>query len=172
MEINKQGKVHHETEICEYRRLKCHDCAQIQDVMGRLEGKIVQLDRKVGETRGEIKKAIQEVRNLAKNTGDKVEAINEETKAVSRQTEKEIEEDTKEIREVKIVVKDENENFSQVNKDLDDVKVMMSQVLEKLLYLNISTNCHHHVECTKRRYFDRRRHWVAEMRQEHGNIFL
>ena len=99
MEVNKQDKVHHETEICECRRLKCHDM-QIQDVIGRLEGRIVQLDRKVGETRGGIKRAIQEVKNLAKNTGDKVEAINEETKAVGLQTEKEIEEDKKEIREV------------------------------------------------------------------------
>ena len=108
MEIDKQDKVHHETEVCEYRRVKCHDCAQIQEVIGRLEGKMVELDRKVEEARGETKK---EVQNAAKNTGDKVEAMNEEMKIASRQTEKEIEE---------------------VKKDVDEVKVMMSQVLEKL----------------------------------------
>ena len=28
MEINKQDKVHHEIEVCEYRRVKCQDCGK------------------------------------------------------------------------------------------------------------------------------------------------
>ena len=129
MEINKQDKVHHVTEVCEYRRVKCHDCAQIQEVIGRLEGKMVEQDRKVEEVRGEI---IKEVRNTEKYAGDKVEAMNEEMKTANRQTEKEIEEVKKEVGEVKKEVKDVKENLSKVNKDVDEVKVMMSQVLEKL----------------------------------------
>ena len=125
MEINKQDKVHHETEVCEYRRVKCHDCAKIQEVIGRLEGKMVEQDRKVEEVRGEI---IKEVRNTAKYAGDKVEAMNEEMKTASRHTE----EVKKEVREVKKEVKDVKENLSKVNKDVDEVKVMMSQVLGKL----------------------------------------
>ena len=115
MEINKQDKVHHETEVCEYRKVKCHDCGKIQEVIGRLEGKMVELDRKVEEAREENKK---EVRNAAKNTGDKVEAMNEEMKTASRHIEKEIEEVKKEVGEVR--------------KDVDEVKDMMSQVLKKL----------------------------------------
>ena len=132
MEINKQDKVHHETEVCEYRRVKCHDCAQIQEAIGRLEGKMVEQDRKVEKVSKEI---IKEVRNTAKYTGDKVEAMNEEMKTASRQTEevkKEVREVKNEIGEVKKEVKDVKENLSKVNKDVDEVKVMMSQVLEKL----------------------------------------
>ena len=36
LEINKQDRVHHETEVCEYRRVKCHDCGQIQELVGVL----------------------------------------------------------------------------------------------------------------------------------------
>jgi hypothetical protein len=36
LEINKQDRVHHETEVCEYRRVKCHDCGQIQELVGIL----------------------------------------------------------------------------------------------------------------------------------------
>jgi hypothetical protein len=36
MEINKQDRVHHETGVCEYRRVKCHDCGQIQELVGVL----------------------------------------------------------------------------------------------------------------------------------------
>ena len=122
MEINKQDKVHHETEVCEYRRVKCQDCGKMQEVVGRLEGRIVELDKKVEEARGETKK---EVRNAAKNTSDKVEAMNEEMKTASRRAGKEFEEVKKEVKDVK-------ENLSKVNKDVDEVKVMMSQVLEKL----------------------------------------
>ena len=122
MEINKQDKVHHETEVCEYRKLKCHDCAQIREVVGKLEGRMMEVDRKVEEEREETKK---EVQNSAKNTGDKVEAMNREMKTTSRQAGKEIEEVKKEIKDVK-------ENLYKVNKDVDEVKVMMSQVLEKL----------------------------------------
>ena len=146
MEINKQDKDHHETEVCEYRRVKCQDCGKMQEVVGRLEGRMMELDRKVEETK-------KEVRNAAKNTGDKVEEISEEMKTASLQTEKEIEEVKKEVGvvkkevgevnkevgevkkevgEVKKEVKDVKENLSKVNKDVDEVKVMMSQVLEKL----------------------------------------
>ena len=146
MEINKQDKVHHETEVCEYRRVKCQDCGKMQEVVGRLEGRIVELYKKVEEVRGETKK---KVRNAAKNTSDKVEAMNEEMKTASRQTEKvkkevgevkkevgevkkEVGEVKKEVGEVKKEVKDVKENLPKVNKDVDEVKVMMSQVLEKL----------------------------------------
>ena len=136
MEINKQDKDHHETEECEYRRVKCQDCGKIQEVVGRLEGRMMELERKVEEAREETKK---EVRNAAKNTSDKVEAMNEEMRTTSGQTEKKIEEVKeevgvvkKEVGDVKKEVKDVKENLSKVNKDVDKVKVMMSQVLKKL----------------------------------------
>ena len=125
MEINMQDKVHHETEACEYRRVKCQDCGKMQKVVGKLEGRIMELDRKVEETKKEVK-------NAAKYTSDKVDAMNEEIKTASRQTEKEIGEVKSEVGKVKKEVKDVKENISKVNKDVDEVKVMMSQVLEKL----------------------------------------
>ena len=33
MEINKRDKVHHETEVCEYRKVKCHDCEHLQELV-------------------------------------------------------------------------------------------------------------------------------------------
>ena len=110
MEINKQDKVHHETEVCEYRRVKCQDCGKMQEVVGGLEGRMMEMNRKLEKAREETMK---EVRNAAKNTGDKVEAMNEE------------------VGDVKKEVKDVKENLSKVSKDVDEVKVMMSQVLSR-----------------------------------------
>ena len=88
----------------------------------------MEMNRKVEETK-------KEVRNAAKNTGDKVEAMNEEMKTASRHTE-EVKKEVREVKNgfgaVKKEVKDVKENLFKVNKDVDEVKVMMSQVLEKL----------------------------------------
>ena len=103
MEINKQDKLHHETEVCEYRRVKCHDCAQIQEDVGLVKGSLSVLEEKV-ET---VKKVYTEM-------NEKVKASREETK------------------EVKKEVKDLKDNLSKVNKNVDEVKVMIAQVLEHL----------------------------------------
>ncbi len=56
MEINKQDKVRHETEVCEYRKVKCHDCGQIQETVGRLEGNLMERQAKVEAAVKEINK--------------------------------------------------------------------------------------------------------------------
>ena len=113
MEINKQDKVYHETEVCEFRRVKCHDCAQIQEVVGRLENKVVELDGKLGTVQ-EVNTKIKALTEVNTELNAKVEASREETK------------------EVKKEVKDIKDNLSKMNKDVVEVKIMMSQVLEKL----------------------------------------
>jgi hypothetical protein len=112
MEISKRDKVYHETEVCEYRKVKCHDCGQIQEVVGRLEGRLVELDGKV-----------EAVKEMDKMVNEKVEAVREETKDNNTEVMKEI--------------KDVKENLSKVNKDVDEVKVMMSQMLEKFNMLEL-----------------------------------
>ena len=108
MEINKQDKVRHETEVCEYRKVKCHDCGQIQETVGRLEGSLMELDGKV----------------------EAVKEMNKKVEASSGQT-------NMEIGEVKKEVKDMKDNLSKVNKDVDEVKVMMTQMLEKFNMLEL-----------------------------------
>ena len=56
---------------------------------------------------------------------DKVEAVRNRQEEVQREVKKEVEEVKKEVKDVK-------ENLFKVNKDVDEVKVMMSQVLGKL----------------------------------------
>ena len=123
MEISKQDKVHPETEVCEFsRRVNC------QEVVKRLDGRMIELDSKDEDARGETRQEVEEIRNAAKYNGDQVETVSKEIKIASRQTEHV----KKEVGEVKEEVKDVKENLSKVNKDLNEVKVMMSQVLEKL----------------------------------------
>ena len=139
MEINKQDKDNHENEVCEYRKVKCQDCGKMQEVVGRLEGSLMELDGKVETTSNEIKKNHGDMKKIVEgmNTmvNEKVEAVRitqNEIKQEHHEVTKEVGEVKTEVGEVKKEVKDVKENLSKVNKDVDEVKVMMSQVLEKL----------------------------------------
>ena len=127
MEINKQDKVRHETEVCEYRKVKCHDCGQIQETVGRLEENLMGRQGKVEAAVKEINKKMDKNMETVKEMNKE---INEKVEASSRQT-------RKEVGEVKTEVKDMKDNLSKVNKDVDEVKVMMTQMLEKLNMLDL-----------------------------------
>ena len=135
MEINKQDKVRHETEVCEYRRLKCHDCGQIQEDVETLKRSLVELDEKVDASNKEMKDNHVEVKQAVGKLDAKLEALKtsqDQIKQDQQQVKKEVQQVKKEVHQVKQEVKDVKESLSKVNKDVDEVKVMMIQVLEKL----------------------------------------
>ena len=106
VQVNRRDKDYHETTECEHRESpKCHDCGEIQEAVGRLEGRFVELDGKLEVTRAEMKNANDEM--------------------------------THEQQEVKKEMRDLKSNICKMNKDVDDVKVMMSQVLRKLSFLEL-----------------------------------
>ena len=37
MEINKRDKIHHESEVCAFRRVKCHDCAEMKEELAEIK---------------------------------------------------------------------------------------------------------------------------------------
>ena len=120
--INKQDKVHHETEVCGYRKVKCRYFGQMQEDVGILKGNLMELN-------GKVEQAVKGIKKL----GEKVEAVKE----IKEKVETASGEMKKEIGEVKKEVKDMKNNFSKVNKDVDEVKVMMIQMLEKLNMLEL-----------------------------------
>ena len=124
MEINKQDKVRHETEVCEYRRVKCHDCGQIEDVQ-TLKRNLLALDEKVEATKKEMKSNYFEVKQVVRKTEERLMKFDGKVRTSQHQIKQE-------VNKVKKDVKDVNENLSKLNKDVDEVKVMMTQVLEKL----------------------------------------
>ena len=137
MEINRQDQVHHETELCGYRKVKCHDCGQTREVVGRLEGRLMELDgkgqiaeKKMENNHAEMKKIVGKLEGslvgMNKRINEKVEAIKNRHDEMKQ-----------EQHEVKKEIKDVKENLSKVNKDVDEVKVMMSQMLEKFNMLEL-----------------------------------
>ena len=130
MEINKQDKVHHETEVCGYRKVKCHDCGQTREVVGTLKETLMELDdkgqtaeKKTENNHAEMKKIVGKLEGslvgMNKRINEKVEAI--------KNRHDEMKQEQHELKE----------NLSKVNKDVDEVKVMMSQMLDKFNMLEL-----------------------------------
>jgi E3 ubiquitin-protein ligase NRDP1 len=120
MEINKQDQVHHETEVCGYRKVKCLDCGQTREVVGRLEGRLMELDGKVQTAEKKMENNHAEMKKIVGKLEGSLVAMN------------------KRINEaIKNRHDDVKENLSKVNKDVDEVKVMMSQMLEKFNMLEL-----------------------------------
>ena len=129
MEINKQEKVHHETAVCEYRnrRVKCHDCGQIQEVVGRLEGTVKLLNEKMEGMNEKVKHM--------EGLNEKVESVNEKIeRLVQTRTEmkKEVKDVNKKVEGVYKKVEGVNEKVEDVNKKVEDVNKKVEGVNEKV----------------------------------------
>ena len=48
--INKRDRTYHESALCQFRKLKCHNCEEISRVMAGVETKIASLDSKLNNT--------------------------------------------------------------------------------------------------------------------------
>jgi E3 ubiquitin-protein ligase NRDP1 len=145
MEINKQDQVHHETEVCAYRKVKCHDCGQTREVVGRLEGRLMELDgkgqaaeKKMENNHVEMKKIVGKLEGSLVGMNKRInEAIKNHYDEIVEASKNRHEEMKQDQHEVKKEIKDMKENLSKVNKDVDEVKVMMSQMLDKFNMLEL-----------------------------------
>ena len=122
MMVNKQELVYHKTMACEYRNVKCHDCEQIQEVVERLEGNLKELSGKVEALEGNVQRNYVEMKRFEENLQGTKKHISKTVEAARIESQIEIKEVKKEVKQVK----------KKVNKDLDEVKVMVTQILEKL----------------------------------------
>ena len=119
IEINKQDKVHHETGCCEHRRVTCQDCGQIQEDVRMLKESFRELDEKVETAVNRVvEKYMETIKKMDEEMSEKVEASSRNT--------------AKDFAEMKKEVKDIKDNLCKVNKDVGEVKTMMTHVLEKL----------------------------------------
>ena len=129
MEINRQEREHHETVVCEFRKVKCHDCGQIQEVVGRVEEKVEATNKEMKDNHADVKKIVRKLEAMQ----EKVETMTNRQNVITQEQQQ----IKTEVGEVKREIKDVKENLSKVNKDVDEVKVMIRQMLEKFNMLEL-----------------------------------
>ena len=146
MEINKQDKDHHENEVCEYRKMKCQDCGKMQEVVGRLEGSLMELDGKVEKMNIETKKNHVDMKKIVgklvgknENANEKVEAVRNRQEEVKREVgkvKKEVGEVKKEVGKVKKEVGEVKKEVGEVKKEVGEVKREVKDVKENISKVN------------------------------------
>ena len=138
--VNKQEKIHHETVVCEYRKIEQYGFENIRVDVGSLKRKLVKLDGGLKETNQKLGNNPIEMKKIVGNLEGSVNKLDEKVEALSKRHDEMKQEIQKEVGEVKKEVRDLKENFSNMNKDVAEVKSMISQILEKLNTLEERSN--------------------------------
>ena len=146
MEINKQDMDHHENEVCEFRKVKCRDCGKMQEVVGRLEGSLMELDGNVEKNHEDMKKIVEKLegslvgmnkmvnekvetlKGMNKMVKEKVETLTEMNKVVNRKVEAMGNRQEEVQREIKKEVGEVKKDVGEVKKEVKDVKENLSKV--------------------------------------------
>ena len=59
--INKRDRIHHETELCEFRRVQCHNCEELRNEMFRLSEKLENLSKTAKESQAKLEGKLDQV---------------------------------------------------------------------------------------------------------------
>ena len=70
--VNKRDKVHHETEVCDFRRVKCHDCAELKKEVTEMKDQVAAQTHQMEE---KIMKGITSLMDEIKNLKEEVNGI-------------------------------------------------------------------------------------------------
>ena len=84
--VNKRDLVHHESEQCEYRKLKCHSCGEITITLVNMEKKMTKMESKIGSVEKNVAsmetKIERRIANVKTDVEEKVGAVNNEVKGL------------------------------------------------------------------------------------------
>ena len=61
LEVNKQDLLHHETAVCELRRVKCHSCSEIRQEMDTMKVSLAAMDEKLDRNEKNIETNVKAV---------------------------------------------------------------------------------------------------------------
>ena len=70
--INKRDRTYHESELCQFRKLKCLNCGEISKMMVHMETKITDFDTNMEHTNTEMKNMNTKINNMDTNLKTKM----------------------------------------------------------------------------------------------------
>ena len=68
LEVNQRDLLHHETSVCELRRVQCHSCNDIKQEMEALKVSLTAMDEKLERSKNELAERIEENKKAVKET--------------------------------------------------------------------------------------------------------
>ena len=74
--ISKRDRTYHESELCQFRKLKCHNCGEISTMMAGMETKIANLDTKINTKMAHTDTKLKNIDTKIANIDTKLEDLN------------------------------------------------------------------------------------------------
>ena len=78
--INKRDRTYHENELCQFKKLKCHNCEEISTMMASMETKIADLDTKINTNMADTTTEMKGMNTEMKNMNTEMKNVNTEMK--------------------------------------------------------------------------------------------
>ena len=62
--VNQRDLIHHESEVCEFRKLKCHSCGETTKTLHDMDERIANVEKNTADMEGKLEEVNNEVRGL------------------------------------------------------------------------------------------------------------
>ena len=74
--ISKKDRTYHESELCQFRKLKCHNCGEISTMMAGMETKVADLDTKISTNMAHTSTDMKNIDTRLANNNTEIKNMN------------------------------------------------------------------------------------------------
>ena len=118
LEVNKQDLLHHETAVCELRRVKCHSCNDIKREMDTVKVNLVAMNEMFDRNQKANEKQIETLSSKVENVKVEVKAIEENVVA--------------KVELVQQQLNKQDENICRLKADNVEIKKSLTEIMKQL----------------------------------------
>ena len=119
--ISKRDRTYHESELCQFRKLKCHNCEEISTMMAGMETKVADLDTKINTNMAHNKTEMKNTKTKLNNvetklahTDMKIETIHTKMANFQTKVEARLEAVDNEVRGMKMSLSEMKDGFDHL----------------------------------------------------------
>ena len=96
--LNKRDLVHHQSEVCEFRKVKCHSCEETTKTLGNLEKKMTDMKKEMNKNSADMEGKLEVVNNEVKGLKTALVEAVDQIKDVLIKMEDNIKENARKVR--------------------------------------------------------------------------
>jgi N-acetylneuraminic acid mutarotase len=102
--LNQRDLIHHQSELCEFRKLKCHSCGETTRTLANMQEKIANMEKNMTSMGTKITNVATNVADMKTDMEGKLEAVNNEVRGLKTA----LIEGFDEMKDVLVEMKEEN----------------------------------------------------------------
>ena len=112
--INKRDRTYHESKLCQFRKLKCHNCEEISTMMAGMETKVANLDTKLNNTELANIDTNEKLNKIGIDIKTKMKTINTNMTKLQANVDARFEAVNNEVREMRMSLNEMKDGFDHL----------------------------------------------------------